>query len=53
MLEIKQNRRWMATAASPELYDVAVVGGGPAGLSFVAALRILTSLIRVDCTERT
>ncbi|KAL9130831.1 MAG: hypothetical protein Q9217_001083 [Psora testacea] len=31
--------RRFATAASPQIYDVAVIGGGPVGLSLLTALR--------------
>lgn len=34
-----QSRRY-ATAASPDIYDVVCVGGGPAGLSLLSALRM-------------
>lgn len=37
---LKQQSRRMATAADPDVYDVTVVGGGPAGLSLLAALRM-------------
>lgn len=33
-----QQRRGYATESSPEVYDVVCVGGGPAGLSVLAAL---------------
>jgi ubiquinone biosynthesis monooxygenase Coq6 len=39
--QIRRQRRTYATVATPEIYDVVCVGGGPAGLSFLAALRML------------
>ncbi len=36
----QRQRRTYAVAATPEIYDVVCVGGGPAGLSFLAALRM-------------
>ncbi|CRK41002.1 hypothetical protein BN1708_008407 [Verticillium longisporum] len=50
-----QNRRSFATAAAsnPDIYDVVCVGGGPAGLSLLAALRSnpTTSRLRVALVE--
>ncbi|KAI9736909.1 MAG: putative ubiquinone biosynthesis monooxygenase [Claussenomyces sp. TS43310] len=37
--QLKRQRRGLATAANPEIFDVVCVGGGPAGLSVLAALR--------------
>ena len=37
--ELKLRSRTFATAASPDIYDVVCVGGGPAGLSLLTALR--------------
>jgi ubiquinone biosynthesis monooxygenase Coq6 len=39
--QIRRQRRSYATEVNPEIYDVVCVGGGPAGLSFLAALRML------------
>jgi len=35
----RQRRRYATSAVNPEIYDVVCVGGGPAGLSLLAALR--------------
>lgn len=37
---LPQLRRAYATNATPEIYDVVCVGGGPAGLSLLTALRM-------------
>ena len=37
--QFNKRLRKYATAASADIYDVAVVGGGPAGLSLLTALR--------------
>lgn len=39
--QIWWQRRSFANAVTPEIYDVVNIGGGPAGLSFLAALRML------------
>lgn len=46
---IKLQSRRYAIAASPDIYDVVCVGGGPAGLSLLTALRTSngTTLVRV------
>lgn len=36
--QFRQQRRSLASATNPEIYDVVCVGGGPAGLSMLAAL---------------
>ncbi|ELR05042.1 Putative ubiquinone biosynthesis monooxygenase [Pseudogymnoascus destructans] len=48
-----RQRRGYATESSPELYDVVCVGGGPAGLSVLAALRATaaTSGLKVALIE--
>jgi ubiquinone biosynthesis monooxygenase Coq6 len=38
--QIRRQRRSYATEVTPEIYDVVCVGGGPAGLSFLVALRM-------------
>lgn len=38
---LKLRSRKFATAASPDIYDVVCVGGGPAGLSLLTALRTI------------
>lgn len=38
-LGIPKTKRGYAMSAQPEIYDVVCVGGGPAGLSVLAALR--------------
>lgn len=40
---LKLRSRSFATTAPPDIYDVVCVGGGPAGLSLLAALRISES----------
>jgi ubiquinone biosynthesis monooxygenase Coq6 len=35
----RQLRRTYSSAAQPDIYDVVCVGGGPAGLSLLTALR--------------
>lgn len=42
--------RSLATAATPKLQDVAVVGGGPAGLSVIAALKANEKTRHLKCT---
>ena len=36
--------RGLATVASPDVYDVVCIGGGPAGLSLLTALRVSITL---------
>ncbi|KAG8527005.1 uncharacterized protein KY384_008434 [Bacidia gigantensis] len=50
---LKRKTRHFATQASPDLYDVAVIGGGPAGLSLLTALRTskATSNLRLALIE--
>lgn len=49
----RQSRRTYSTTASPDIYDVVCVGGGPAGLSLLTALRAspVTSGLRVALVE--
>ncbi|KAK4105906.1 ubiquinone biosynthesis hydrox [Parathielavia hyrcaniae] len=49
----KQQRRAYSAAAQPYLYDVVCVGGGPAGLSLLTALRTnpVTAHLRVALVE--
>lgn len=42
--------RKLATAAAPKLQDVAIVGGGPAGLSTIAALKANPKTKHLSCT---
>lgn len=52
---LRRPRRSYATAAAlkPDIYDVVCVGGGPAGLSLLAALRMLPQHISQDLTPFT
>ena len=45
---LKLKSRQYATAASPDIYDVVCVGGGPAGLSLLTALRTYSGTILSD-----
>jgi transposase-like protein len=44
--QTRRQRRTYATEATPEIYDVVCVGGGPAGLSFIAGLSMVLSTFR-------
>lgn len=44
-------RRFYAAAAKPELYDIVCVGGGPAGLSLLAALRMYECIVPLKATR--
>jgi ubiquinone biosynthesis monooxygenase Coq6 len=48
-----QRRFASSSSASPEIYDVVCVGGGPAGLSLLAGLRasVVTSGLKVALIE--
>jgi ubiquinone biosynthesis monooxygenase Coq6 len=45
--QIRRQCRTYATEATPEIYDVVCVGGGPAGLSFIAGLSIVLPVFRI------
>ena len=45
---LKLESRRYATAATPDIYDVVCVGGGPAGLSLLTALRKYGGTITLD-----
>ncbi|RFU36112.1 hypothetical protein B7463_g286, partial [Scytalidium lignicola] len=49
----RQRRSYATSALKPEIYDVVCVGGGPAGLSLLAALRSspVTSNLRIALIE--
>jgi ubiquinone biosynthesis monooxygenase Coq6 len=46
---MRLHRRFASTADAPEVYDVVCVGGGPAGLSLLAGLKVspVTSGLKV------
>ena len=48
---VKLLSRSYATAASPDIYDVVCVGGGPAGLSLLTALRTYNCTISFGFSE--
>ena len=45
------NSKNYATAVSPEIYDVVCIGGGPAGLSLLTALRACTKSWKLDLID--